>query len=192
VGRLLQALEQRNLWTNTIVIFMGDNGYHLGERKWWNKVTLFERCSRIPFIMAGASIPPSRVCDAPTEMVDLYPTLLDLCRVNPPTDQTLAGQTFRSLLEKPEGLGKGFAFTMVVRGKKNLVGRSVRTSRWRLTEWDGGKEGIELYDEATDPEENHNLADNSKYSESVASLRAMFGKLPKIADEPKKSLQAVR
>ena len=192
VGRLLQALDQRNQWTNTIVIFMGDNGYHLGERKWWNKVTLFERCCRIPFIMAGANVSAGEVCEAPTEMVDLYPTLLDLCHVNPPPNQTLAGQTFRPLLANPEGPGKGYAFTMVTRDQKHLVGRSVRTSRWRLTEWDGGKAGIELYDEANDPEENHNLAENPKYSELVASLRAMFGRLPPIAAEPKTFLKRDR
>jgi uncharacterized sulfatase len=181
VGRLLGELDRRNAWTNTIVIFMGDNGYHLGERKWWNKVTLFERACRIPYMMAGAGVPAGRVCEAPTEMVDLYPTLLDLCRVNPPAGETLAGETFRPLLENPDSPGKGCAFTMVTRGKNNLIGRSVRTSRWRLTEWDGGKEGIELYDEANDPEENHNLAAAPKYSELVGSLRAMFDKLPKIA-----------
>lgn len=177
VGRLLDELTRRGLWTNTIVIFMGDNGYHLGERDWWNKVTVFERCSRVPYIMAGAGVPAGRACAASIELVDLYPTLLDLCGVKPPQSQKLAGESFRPLLENPAGPGKGYAFTMVARG--NLIGRSVRTDRWRYTEWDEGRKGTELYDESQDPEENHDLSKNQENAKLIATLKVRFGKLPK-------------
>ncbi len=180
VGRLLQELDRRNLWTNTLVIFMGDNGYHLGEREWWNKVTVFERCCRVPFIMAGAGVAANRVCDAPVEMVDLYPTLINRCAVPPPQNQTLAGESFWPLLQNPALPGRGFAFTMVTRGKDNLIGRSVRTDRWRYTEWDEGRKGIELYDESKDPEETADLSRNPENAKLIASLKSLLDKLPKI------------
>ena len=188
VGRLLDEITKRDLWKNTIVIFMGDNGYHLGERNWWNKVTVFERCARIPYIMAGKGVRSGQICKVPVEMVDLYPTLLNLCGVKPPENQKLAGQSLRPLLENPNGSGKEYAFTMVTRGKgnKTLIGRSVRTAHWRYTEWDEGREGIELYDETQDPEENHDLSKNPKYPDILVSLKKYFEKLPAInMDEAK-------
>jgi uncharacterized sulfatase len=182
VGRLLDEITKRDLWKNTIVIFMGDNGYHLGERNWWNKVTVFERCARIPYIMAGEGIPSGQQCNVPVELVDLYPTLLDLCDVKPPENPKLAGQSLRPLIENPNGSGKEYAFTMVTRGKgnKTLIGRSVRTTHWRYTEWDEGREGIELYDESKDPEENHDLSQDPKYSDILVSLKKYFEKLPPV------------
>jgi uncharacterized sulfatase len=182
VGRLLDEMTRRGLWSNTIVIFMGDNGYHLGERDWWNKVTVFERCARIPYIMAGEGVSVGKTCRVPIEMVDMYPTLLDLCDVKPPRNQKLAGVSLRPLLADPSGDGKGYAFTMVTRakGKETLIGRSVRTDHWRYTEWDEGREGIELYDETSDPEENHDVSKNPANAQIIASLKSLFEKLPKV------------
>lgn len=180
VGRILDEITKRDLWSNTVVIFMGDNGYHLGERDWWNKVTVFERCCRIPFIMAGKGVPVGQVCKVPVEMVDMYPTLVELSGVKPPKNQTLAGQSLIPLLDDPKGPGKGYAFTMVTRNGGKIMGRSVRTDHWRYTEWEEGREGIELYDETKDPEENYDLSKNPGSATIIASLKVLFEKLPKI------------
>ncbi|MES2308575.1 MAG: sulfatase, partial [Verrucomicrobiota bacterium] len=169
VGRVLDGLKESGSDENTIIIFMGDNGYHLGEREWWNKVTLFERCARIPFIVAGAGVKTDQVCKSPIELVDIYPTLMERCGVEGP--QNLAGSSFSPLLVDPSGPGKGYAMTMVTRGKGKgvIIGRSVRTDRWRYTEWDGGRQGIELYDESKDPEETHDESKNPEYKKIIES-----------------------
>jgi uncharacterized sulfatase len=121
-------------------------------------------------------------------MVDLYPTLLNLCGVKPPENQKLAGRSLRPLIQNPNGSGEECAFTMVTRAKGNkiVIGRSVRTAHWRFTDWDEGRDGIELYDETQDPEENHDLSKNPKYSDILVSLKKYFEKLPAInMDEAK-------
>lgn len=178
VGRLMEGLKKSGMDQNTIIIFMGDNGYHLGERDWWNKVTLFERSCRVPFIMAGPGISKNKACKAPIELIDLYPTLNALCSVKGPS--SLPGESFQSLLKNPEGPGKGYAFSMVARGKENLIGRSVRIAGWRYTEWDEGRQGIELYDENNDHEEIRDLSKNPENKPRIASMKALFEKLPKI------------
>jgi iduronate 2-sulfatase len=174
VGRVLQALDRRGLRDRTLVVFIGDNGFHLGEREWWNKVTLFEASCRVPLIMAGPGISDGASSRGLTELVDLYPTILDLCGVSPV--QALAGTSLRPLLENPAAPGKAAAFSLVTRGK--IVGRSVRTARWRYTEWDDGREGIELYDAIADPGEDHDLSRNPAHARTIASLRALFAQLP--------------
>jgi len=174
VGRLLQELDRRGLRDSTLVVFIGDNGFHLGERAWWNKVTLFEQSCRVPLVMAGPRVPVGTTTRGLAELVDLYPTILDLCGVAPV--QELAGSTLRPLLENPAGPGKPAAFSLITRGKN--VGRSVRTTRWRYTEWDGGLQGRELYDEAADPGEHHDLSGDPAHAPTMASLRALFAQLP--------------
>ena len=151
VGRVLDTLDRLRLWESTIVVFLGDHGYHLGERTWWNKNTLFERSCRAPLLIAAPGIKPG-VARGLVEFVDLYPTIAELCGLKPPSD--LAGQSLRPLLRDPSALGKPAAFTLVTRGAAR--GDSVRTDRWRFTRWSDG--AVELYDHASDPEENRNVA----------------------------------
>lgn len=151
VGRVLATLDRLQLWDKTIVIFLGDHGYHLGERAWWNKNTLYERSCRAPLLIAAPGVKPG-VARGLVEFVDLYPTLADLCGLAPPPN--LAGQSLRALLRDPAGPGKPAAFTLVTRGPRR--GDSIRTDRWRFTRWSDG--AVELYDHSTDPEEDRNLA----------------------------------
>ncbi|MBL9202619.1 MAG: sulfatase [Opitutaceae bacterium] len=151
VGRVLATLDRLQLWETTIVVFLGDHGYHLGERTWWNKNTLFERSCRAPLMIAAPGVKPG-VARGLVEFVDLYPTIAELCGITPP--QNLAGQSLRPLLRDPSAPGKPAAFTLVTRGAAR--GDSVRTDRWRFTRWSDG--AIELYDHASDPEENRNVA----------------------------------
>ncbi|RXK55942.1 iduronate-2-sulfatase [Oleiharenicola lentus] len=151
VGRVLATLDRLNLWENTIVILLGDHGYHLGERDWWNKDTLFERTCRAPLLIAAPGIKPG-VARGLVEFIDLYPTVAELCRLTPPPN--LAGQSLLPLLRDPKGAGKPAAITIVVRGRSR--GDSIRTDQWRFTRWSDGTS--ELYDHTLDPEEDHNVA----------------------------------
>ncbi len=153
VGRVLDTLDRLNLWDRTIVIFVGDHGYHLGERNWWNKNTLFDRSCRAPLIVAAPGVKPG-VARGLVEFVDLYPTIAELCRVSPPA--ALAGQSLQPLLEDPSRTGKSAAYTIVTRGPQER-GDSIRTDRWRYTEWSDGQR--ELYDHVHDPQETRNVAD---------------------------------
>ena len=169
LGKVLDALDRNNLWDNTVIIFVGDHGYHLGERGWWNKSTLFELSARAPLVVyAPHASGNGRVARGIVEFVDLYPTLLDLTGLNAP--HRLAGVSLVPLLNDPTRTGKELAYTVVTRGRS--LGRSIRTDRWRYTEWDGGTEGVELYDHRNDPGEYHNLARDPTYAATVAQLKA--------------------
>jgi uncharacterized sulfatase len=171
VGKLLEALDRLGLAENTIIVFIGDHGYHLGEHGWWNKNTLFELSARPPLIVtAPGSKTAGKSASGLVEFVDLYPTLTDLAGMKTPAG--LEGISFRPLLDEPERAWKKAAFTQVQRGK--VAGYSVRTPRWRYTEWDGGKAGVELYDHNTDPGEYRNLATEAAHADTVAEMRQVL------------------
>lgn len=153
LGRVLDTLDEKKLWDNTIVIFVGDHGYHTGERNWWNKNTLFERSCRAPLVIAAPGMKGGQTSRSLVEFVDLYPTIADLCGLKIPHD--VPGVSLRPVLKSPEATVKDAAFTLVTRGPK-LYGQSIRTARWRFTQWSDGQ--TELYDHDVDPEELHNLA----------------------------------
>jgi len=170
-GKIMAALDRSELWRDTIIVFLSDHGYHLGEHGWWNKNTLFELSARAPLIVVTPDIKArGKSCSRIVEFVDIYPTLTDVCEL--PTPANLEGSSFRRLLHDPDVTWKKTAFTQVQRGK--IVGRSVRTERWRYTEWDEGKEGVELYDHDNDPGEYYNLASDPKHAETVAELRELL------------------
>ena len=106
------------------------------------------------------------------EFVDVYPTLADLAGLTPPSN--LAGVSLRPLLTKPDAPWDRPAFTQVQRG--DFPGHSVRTPRWRYTEWDGGQQGVELYDEQNDPGEMKNLAADPKLAATIAELKSLVKK----------------
>ena len=171
VGKVLDALEQNKLWDNTIIVFIGDHGYHLGERDWWNKNTLFELSARAPLmIYAPKAKGNGKTAAALVEFVDLYPTLIELARL--PAPHKLAGTSLKPLLANPNGKGRDAAYTVVTRGK--TMGRSVCTERWRYTEWDSGERGVELYDHQNDAGEYHNLARDPKHAATVAQLKKLL------------------
>jgi uncharacterized sulfatase len=167
VGKIIAALDRLELWLNTTVVFLSDHGYHLGERGWWNKNTLFELSARAPLIVVTPDTKRrSMSCSRIVEFVDIYPTLADLHGL--PIPGNLAGTSFRPLLNDPNLPWKKTAFTQVQRG--SIAGRSVRTQRWRYTEWDEGKQGIELYDHDSDPGEYYNLARDPQHAQTIAEL----------------------
>ncbi len=174
LGRVLDALDKHELWDKTIVIFVGDHGYHTGERQWWNKNTLFERSCRAPFIIVAPSMKGAQVSRSIVEFVDLYPTITDLCGLKMP--HTAAGISLRPVLADPATSIKDAAFTLVTRNPK-LHAQSVRTARWRLTRWSDGQS--ELYDHDQDPEELRNVA--AEHPKVVQELTARLQSLPKLS-----------
>lgn len=179
VGKVLDALDRLKLTDNTIVVFTSDHGYHLGEHGLWQKRSLFEESARVPLIIA---VPGSKSAGASTqglaELVDLYPTIADLCGLKAPGN--LDGESLRAQLEEPKSLGQKSAITQVFHGGgKNMAqvrGYSVRTDRYRYTAWDHGKKGEELYDHQTDPNEFTNLATDAKHAATVAELKKLLPK----------------
>lgn len=185
VGVLLAALDELRLWENTVVVFLSDNGYHIGEHGMWHKMTLFEQSTRVPLIVyaPGARSNGRRVRGL-VELLDLYQTIAQLCGLEPPPG--LEGASLVPLLEDPSGPGKRAVYSMVGRHRDRRLshqrpewfGRSVRTERWRYTEWDEGRRGRELYDHRTDPGETRNLAGNPRYAEIVAQMRSLLRAVP--------------
>jgi iduronate 2-sulfatase len=178
VGRLLDALDRLKLSDNTIVVLWGDHGYLLGQHGQWMKQSLFEESARVPLLIAAPGAKGNgQGCPRVVETIDIYPTLCDLAGVARPDN--LAGASLRPLLENPTAAWSRPAFTQVQR--QGFPGRSVRTERWRYTEWDHGRKGVELYDHETDPREFKNLARDPKHAATVRELRGMLRKT--FADE---------
>lgn len=171
LGKVVDAMDRLDLWRNTTVVFFSDHGYQLGQRGWWNKNTLFELSARAPMIVATPEVNRNGTsCSRIVEFIDIYPTLTDLCGL--PAPENLAGKSFMPLLSRPDIPWKKAAFTQVQRGA--IAGRSVRTERWRYTEWDNGKQDAELYDHENDPGEYYNLARAPEHTETVAELRKIL------------------
>ncbi len=153
LGRVLEALDNNKLWDKTLVIFVGDHGYHTGERNWWNKNTLFERSCRAPLVIAAPGMNGGQTSRSLVEFVDLYPTVATFCGLKIPHE--VAGVSLRPVLQSPKTNLKEAAFTLVTRGPK-LYGQSIRTARWRMTKWSDDQ--IQLYDHNQDPEELHDVS----------------------------------
>ncbi len=180
VGRLMRALDELDLTSRTIVVFWSDHGYHLGEHDGiWQKRTLFEESTRGPLIIcvpdaAGNGI----VCRRIVEFIDLYPTLAELCGLPLPRPLP-AGRSLVPLLEAPDLPDEdwhGLAVSQILRPADDrlpepVMGRSVRTERWRYTEWNEGQAGRELYDHVTDPHEFHNLAIEPREADTAVMNR---------------------
>ena len=173
IGKVLDAMDKNKLWENTVVVFWSDHGYHLGQHGLWMKQSLFEESARVPMIIVAPGAKGNgKVSPRTVEFVDLYPTLADLSGLTPPNN--LAGKSLKPLLDDPNTKWDKPAFTQVWRG--NFSGHSVRTERWRYTEWNGGKDGVELYDHDNDPREFTNLASDPKHEATVAELKALIAK----------------
>ncbi len=186
-GIVLNELERLGLSKNTVVAFISDHGYHLGEHGQWQKMTVFEEAARVPMIISAPSMKAAgKSTPRLAELVDLYPTLADLCRLSAPKE--LEGTSLKPLLDDPNRPWKKAAFTQVIhsaqggradqggrkKGSEKATGRSVRTELWRYTEWAEGKYGRELYDQQTDAKEWHNLADDPKYAATVQELKTLL------------------
>ncbi len=190
VGRILDALDELGLAEKTIVVFWSDHGYHLGEHNGiWQKRTLFEQGALAPLIVrVPGAAGNGQVCRRIVEFVDIYPTVTDAAGLGVAED--LDGRSLMPLIENPLADWDGKAITQILRPADDrletpVMGCSIRTDRWRFTEWAEGESGVELYDHWADPMEFHNLAvepteENRKVIERLRPmLRAKAsGKVP--------------
>lgn len=184
VGKVVDTLDSLGLTEDTIIVFTSDHGYHMGEHGLWQKMSLFEESARVPMLIVAPGVAqPASVATTPVSQLDLYPTLAELCDVDAPAN--LQGQSLVPLLRDPSAKGRGWALSQVSRGggparatvsadvssdSRRFFGYSLRTQRWRYTQWDEGKRGHELYDHANDPRELTNLADKPEHAETVGEL----------------------
>jgi uncharacterized sulfatase len=172
VGLLMEALERNHLWDKTVIVFIGDNGYHLGEHGgMWHKESNFEESAKVPLIIVAPGKRANAACTWPVELLDLYPTICQLAGL--PAPKGLQGASLVPLLEEPERKWNRPAYTQI-RRKEGFMGRSVRTERWRYIEWDDGKKGVQLYDEANDPREYVNLASDLQHADTVKELQRLL------------------
>jgi uncharacterized sulfatase len=165
VGRLMEAMDRLKLWDSTVVIFVGDHGYHLGERGWWNKNTLFDRSCRAPFLLVAPGVKPA-VCRSLVEFLDIYPTVAGLCGL--PAPATVKGRSLQPLLADPTKTIHDSVLTHITRGP-GVSGFGLRTDRWRYIEWSDGS--VELYDHDRDPEEWRNVAIDPASAKVLADLK---------------------
>ncbi|MCP5115003.1 MAG: sulfatase, partial [bacterium] len=171
VGRLLDTLRQLDLTGNTIVVLWGDHGWHLSEKGIWAKGTLFEVSARGPLIIADPRIPSAgQTSPRVVQYLDMYPTLVELC--NLPAPAWLEGESLAPLLRDPGSQWDKPAYTVQTRNW--FIGRTVRTERWRYTEWDEGRRGAALYDHESDPHEMHNLAKDPAQAETIRELSGLL------------------
>ena len=150
VGRVLDALDKSEYASNTTVVLWSDHGWHLGEKLHWRKFSLWEESTRNVLIVYSPDITaPGGRCSRPVSLLDLYPTLVELCGLSPRKE--LEGTSLMPLLRNPKAPWGRPAVTTFRRGN-----HSIRTERWRYTRYHDG--GEELYDHETDPMEWSNLA----------------------------------
>ncbi len=163
VGRVTDALEKNNLDENTIVVIWSDHGWHLGEKLITGKNTLWERSTRVPLIFAGPGITEGAVCTKPAELLDIYPTLLELCDLPPNPD--LEGHSLVPQLKDANTPRKWPAIT-----SHNRNNTTVRTENYRYIHYADGTE--EFYDMKQDPAEWKNLSNDPNYAKLIEEHRA--------------------
>lgn len=172
VGRLLDALDRLKLADRTVIVLFGDHGWMLGQHGQWQKQSLFEESARVPMIIL---VPGARgngkSCARTVELLNIYPTIADACGLKAPGN--LEGRSLWPLLNDPTTKWDHPAYTQVKRGR-DTFGRSVRTERWRYTEWEDGRAGAELYDHDTDPNEWRNLARDPAHAHTVEEMKRLL------------------
>lgn len=196
LGKLLDALERLKLADKTIVVFHSDHGYHLSEHGLWQKMSIWENSARVPLVIYDPRAKGNgKPCGRTVELVDLHATLADLCGLEAPKND---GESLRPLLDDPNAPWSHPAYTQVSRGvatgtaastpgtpenkqaekagkrKGGFMGRSVRTERYRYIEWDEGRQGAQLYDMQSDPQELTNLASDPVHAAVVKELSALL------------------
>lgn len=180
MGRVLNALESSPYVDNTIVVFWSDHGYHHGEKGDWGKHTLWERTSNVPFIWAGPGVTAGAKTDVTVSLIDMYPTLVEMCGLSKP-HQPLEGHSIARTLSNPSAASDRNVFLPHMNpGEYAIINRD-----WRYIRY--GNDGEELYNLREDPNEWNNLASDEKY----ANLKAELAKsAPDTFAEPEPSLNS--
>lgn len=171
-GRVLEMLKNSAHAQNTIVIALGDNGMSMGQKNRWFKSTLWEEATRVPLIIAGPGVATGQRCTRPVSLQDIYPTLLDMCRL--PAREDIAGRSLRKLLKRPDRAWDHPVASVMGKGNG-----TVKSEQYSYIRYDDNSE--ELYDLAADPGEVTNLASRP---ELAGLKRQLAAHLPdKWADE---------
>jgi uncharacterized sulfatase len=169
LGRVLDTLDRNQLWENTVVLLLGDNGYHLGTRGgYWGKGTPYEDSCGVPLLIAAPGMVQATGCQRVVEYVDFYPTLVDLCGLPPRRD--LEGRSLRPLLADPAATWNHAAFSIAARNGEPAW-LAVSTERFRYLEYADARRPVELYDTQADPREWTNLAARPEHGETLAELK---------------------
>ena len=168
VGRIMTALEEAGLAENTIVVVWGDHGWHLGEKGITGKNTLWDDGTRVPLIFAGPGVSKGGRCDQPAELLDIYPTLVDLCGLTPRDD--LEGISLGPQLKNAAAVRERPAIT-----SHNQGNHGIRGVRWRYIHYADGTE--ELYDHESDPNEWTNLAGRPEFEPILVEHRKWIPKI---------------
>lgn len=184
IGRVLDALKQAGMYDNTLIVLWSDHGFHLGEQQLWGKATNYEMAARVPLLIKLPGAGKGQQTSSLVELVDLYPTVVNLCGL--PAAPNQEGISVEPVLNDPHFKLKPVAFTQYQRpinfkGQPQYMGYSVRTERYRYTEWQdyvsGEKVAVELYDHEKDGKETTNLADQKAYGPVVEQLSKVVRKL---------------
>jgi len=170
LGMILDELDRTRAWDHTVVVLWSDQGFHLGEKERWQKFTLWEETTRVPLFVAAPGVGrPGARCDRAVGLIDLFPTLVELCGL--PAPQSLEGESLVPLLRDPRAPRERPALS---RWNEH---RAVRSDRWRYIRYADGSE--ELYDHESDPGEWTNRAADSSLATVKAELAAWLERFPR-------------
>lgn len=177
VGKVMSALKKAGLEDKTIVIFTSDHGYHLGEHDFWAKVSLLDESAGVPLIISVPGKKPS-VCHSFTELLDLYPTISNLCGLEVP--ERLQGKDISRMLDEPGYEVREAAFSVAPMRKGFLL----RDAKWSYIQYgEDAARGIELFDMKKDPKQFTNLAHNPDYKSVVDQFKMKFAaKMTQVRD----------
>jgi len=175
LGRVLEALDRLKLRERTVIVMFGDHGYHLGEKGKWSKHnSLFEVAARVPLIVCLPGGTAGKSSPRTAQLLDIYPTLCEAC--NLPLPAGPEGHSLVPLARDPQAAWEHPAYTVARNGP--AFGQSVRTERWRYSEWNGGDAGAVLFDHDRDPHEMKNLADDPEHAGTVKEMKLLLSRLP--------------
>jgi iduronate 2-sulfatase len=188
IGKLINALKANGLDKNTIVVLIGDHGWHLGDHSQWCKHSNFEQAVKVPMIVKIPGVSKGQKNNNLVELVDLYPTLCNATNLK--AEKYLDGQNLIPTIKNPNVKTKGFSISQYPRGfggdPRGIMGYSIRTNQYRFTQWIGDKfttaqmfdekkvKAIELYDYINDPLETKNLANEPAMKFEVLKLSQML------------------
>lgn len=196
IGRILDVVDQSTLKDNTIIVLTSDHGWGMGEKDYLYKNSLWQESTRVPLIVRSPGVAKQDVaCAEPVSLIDLYPTLVDLCDLTGETmkndkGHTLDGHSLKPLLENPETsqwTGPPEALTALYKWRMKYdpsrESYSLRSKDWRYIRYENGKE--ELYDTTSDPHEWHNLADRPVHAKRLREFRSRLqARLPQTGTIP--------
>lgn len=162
IGKVLEALEKSKYAKNTIVVLWADHGYHLGEKNRFAKQALWERDTRTVLIFKDINSEMGKICKEPVQLIDIYPTLLELCNLSP--YKLAEGHSLGGLIKENDKNWSHPALTFY--GKGNIA---VRNDKFRLIEYEDGS--LELYDLSKDPNEWRNLCNSNAHQKIIKNLK---------------------